>query len=129
MASVDTSQSRPLGTQKNVQHGTNSLVAIYEELYYVLRTGEAEGLHKFTVRGKIPPSSSACWTGDGILITGGQLNNEQTKQCRKLSLPTRTWSNVADLSMPRDLHASVCVGGQAYVLGGWGTMGRRKDTP
>ena len=68
---------------------------------------------------------SACMMKEGILITGG-LNDDDYKpvsQCWLLSTATYQWGPLPDLNTARGRHASVCVGGQPYVIAGEGCDG------
>ncbi len=70
---------------------------------------------------------STCVVKDGLLVTGGYNNNdgdhddEPVSQCWLLSTSTCQWSPLRDLNIARARHASVCVGGQVYVLAGVGS--------
>ena len=110
-----------LGTPRRVP----CLVALCKDQCWMLRAGESEWLNKGLVAGEILTSSSACMTGDGILITGGRTGHHtNSKQSYKLSLPTMDWTAVADLNVARREHVSVCAEGQVYVLGGRGDSGK-----
>ncbi len=63
---------------------------------------------------------SACVTKEGILVTGGFRGGKPASQCSLLSTSTYQWSPLPDLNTARHRHASVCVGGQAYVIAGKG---------
>ena len=67
---------------------------------------------------------SACMMKEGILVTGGG-NDDMTPvtQCWLLSTTTYQWSPLPDLNTARARHASVCVGGQPYVIAGQGGDG------
>ncbi len=63
---------------------------------------------------------SACVMKEGILVTGG-YNSSSSKpagQCWLLSTSNFRWSPLPDLNTARTRHASVCVGGQPYVIAG-----------
>ena len=63
---------------------------------------------------------SACVCKEGILITGGYNYDEPVNQCWLLSTSKYQWSPLPDLNTARARHASVCVGGQVYVIAGEG---------
>ncbi len=125
------SQARPLqlGALGEMDHGNNSLLAIclmhgkhsynYSLQCWVLTGGATKWLKKTAMAGDIyiGPFTcvSICRVRDGILITGnGSLGNMN----KKLSLPTLNCTDVSGFNVPRYYHASVFVGGRAYVLGG-----------
>ncbi len=64
---------------------------------------------------------SACMARDGIVVTGGYSSGKPVSQCWLLSTTHYQWTRLPDLGTARLRHASVCVGGQVYVLGGEGT--------
>ncbi len=68
---------------------------------------------------------SACVVQEGILVTGGcnDDDNKPVSQCWLLSTSTYQWSPLPDLNTSRARHASVCVGGQPYVIAGEGSDG------
>ncbi len=120
LISQASSQSLQLGTPRRVQHSNNSLVTIYDDQCWLLMDGESEWKHKTAVRDKMLTDSHACNTGDGILITGGLIDEtvDTINKCYSLSLPTQDKTIVSDLNVARRSHFAVCVGGLAYVLGG-----------
>ncbi len=65
---------------------------------------------------------SACAVKDGVLITGGYSadDNKLVSQCWLLSTASYQWSPFPDINIARARHASVCVAGQMYVIGGEG---------
>ncbi len=63
---------------------------------------------------------SACTVTDGIVVSGGFSKGTSVSQCWLLSTLTYQWSPLPDLNTARCRHASVCVGGQVYVIGGAG---------
>ncbi len=63
---------------------------------------------------------AACMLKEGILVSGGQRGGKPDSQCWLLSTSTDQWSPLPDLNTARARHASVCVGGQPYVIGGEG---------
>ncbi len=123
LASQAKSQSMQLGTPRKVLDSNTFLVLIDKDKCRVLRNGESEWVNENLMTGKILPCSSASRTGDGILITGGGSYPTYSKQCCKLSLPTLDYATVSDLNVGRRSHASVCVGGDVYVLGGYTDSG------
>ncbi len=64
---------------------------------------------------------SACVVKEGILVTGGFRSKKSVSQCWLLSTSTYQWSPLPDLNTARGRHASVCVGGQLYVIAGEGS--------
>ncbi len=92
----------------------------YSHYYYIWKETESNWVRKPLIKFHTVMDSSACLTGDGIVFTGGMINNNNVKQCWKLSLPDMECTVVTDLNVARSDHASVCVGGQVYVLGGYG---------
>ncbi len=69
---------------------------------------------------------SACVTKEGILVTGGEHDDgKPVSQCWLLSTSTYQWSPLPNLNTARARHASVCVGGQPYVIAGEGCHGKR----
>ena len=127
LAAQASSRSLRMGAPRKVQHCECccSLVALYVDTKgYILRYGESEWEGKTGSR-VIPSQSSVCRTGDGILITGGgeidrrdRRSMSVVRQCYKFSLPTLNCTAVSSLKVARRSHASVCVGGTVYVLGG-----------
>ena len=124
------SPSLQLGIPRKVQHSSNSLIAIYngrEQNEYnlqcwVLKGGKSEWRNnKTSIRNMdmYPASYSICRVRDGILITGQNNCN------KKLSLPTLVGTTVSNLNVARTQHASVCVDGQVYVLGGYSEQLRK----
>ncbi len=67
---------------------------------------------------------SACVTKKGILVTGGHSVRKPVSQCWLLYTSTYQWSPLPDLNTARTRHASVCVGGQPYVIAGEGCDGK-----
>ncbi len=61
---------------------------------------------------------SACVARDGIVVSGGSRKSNAVSQCWLLSTSTYHWSRLPDLNTARLRHASVCLGGQVYVIGG-----------
>ncbi len=76
---------------------------------------------------KIHPFS-ACDVKDGIVVSGGYCNGKPVSQCWLLSTSTYQWSPLPDLNMARLRHASVCVGGQVFVIGGEGCDGKEMSS-
>ena len=103
--------------------GNNALLAVFEDQYYIWREEEPNWVNKSLSGFQKLEYSRACRTGDGIVFTGGLSDFNTVKQCWKLSLPTLACTAVSDLKVERYCHASVCVGGQVYVLGGLSTSG------
>ena len=123
--SLQMGTARGHGGQAGTQAGTNNaLLAVCGDQYYIWREEEPNWVKKSSGFQELT-NSRACQTGDGIVFTGGQSNsNYYVKQCWKLSLPTLAYTAVSgDLKVARGLHASVCVGGRVYVLGGDGNSG------
>ncbi len=124
LAAQATSQHSQLGTPRKVQHSKNSLVAICEDQCWMLREGESEWKNS-PLTDKILPCSSICVAGDEVIVSGGwSLELLFSRHCYKLSLSTLEWTAVRVLHVARRSHASVCVGGQVYVLGGEGDSGK-----
>ncbi len=126
LASHASSQSLHHGTPRKVQHNDNSLVAICGGWWYVLREGELEWLDWGSLTSRYyeyDESSRSCRAGDRILVLGGQASWDYTNKCCKFTLPTLESSPMSELQVERGEHASVCVGGQVYVLGGLGKGG------
>ncbi len=96
----------------------NTLVAVYDDNAYTFKARESEWVVNTSSAGKWLRWSSACMTGDGIVITGGYDGKCYT-QCWKLALPTMKWTALPVLNVARSSHATVCVGNQVYVLGGY----------
>ncbi len=95
-------------------------IVVYDDNAYTFKGRESEWVTNISSAGKMLEWSSACMTGDGIVITGGY--DDSTKyctQCWKLTLPILKWSALPDLNVARCQHATLCVGNQVYVLGGW----------
>ncbi len=63
---------------------------------------------------------SACLARQGILLSGGYYKGKPASHCWLLSTSTYQWTPLPDLNTARARHASVCVGGQVYVMGGVG---------
>ena len=97
----------------------NTLIAVYADKFWTLKDGESQWVDQGSSQGKKLVYSSACMTGDGIIVTGGSSNGERSKQCWKLTLPKLNWAAMSDLSMAHKEHAAVCVGSRVYLLGGW----------
>ncbi len=106
----------------------DKLLALYADQCWILRDGEVEWIceiSSFRIGAPRVPTaqySSACMMGDSILITGGNLGKEHDKCSKKswtLTIPTMRWTALPDLNIARSDHATVCVGNQVYVLGGW----------
>ncbi len=97
----------------------NTLIAVYADNAYTLTGGGSDWVSKTSTAGKWLDFGSACMAGDGILITGGCNNNGYSSQCWKITVPTMEWTALPDLNVARQNHATVCVGNQVYVLGGW----------
>ncbi len=119
LAAQALSKSKQRGTPRKVRSSDTSLVAMYEGYCWVLRNEEwwSDG----SVKGTNFEYSRKCRVGDGILNTGGLgLYNKPSTKCFKLAFPTLNCTDVSDLNVARRSHASVCVGGQVYVLGGLG---------
>ncbi len=106
------------GTARSGCCNMHTLIAIYADNAYLLKPGESKWASKTSLVKKWLTCSSACMTGDGILITGG-CRNEYSSQCWKLNLPSIKWAALPDLNVARNSHATVCVRNQVYVLGGW----------
>ena len=64
---------------------------------------------------------SACLVKEGIVISGGRKGDAPVSQCWLFSVSTYQWNTLPDLNTARLRHASVCVGGQVYVIGGEGS--------
>ncbi len=96
----------------------NTLVAVYADNAYILKGGESEWVSKTSTDGKKLNYCSVCMIGDGIVITGGRSNGNSS-QCWEHTVPTMEWIALPDLNVARFDHATVCVGNQVYVLGGW----------
>ncbi len=118
LASHASSQSLQLGKPRKVQDNKNYLVAISEDQCWMLRDGDTVWLSKNVAKGTILPYSSACSVRDEILITGGWKGKTSSKHCSKLSLPSLECTVLPDFKVARRFHASLCVWGQVYVLGG-----------
>ncbi len=70
---------------------------------------------------------SACVMKEGILVTGGYHDGgKPVSHCWLLSTSTYMyqWRPLNDLKTARARHASVCVGGQVYVIAGEGENGK-----
>ncbi len=104
------------GTPRHGYSGDNTLIAVYEDQCLTLRDDESEWTCQDSFNGKRLEDSSACIMGDGIMVTGGCGNG---RNCWKLTLPTLNWTALPDLNEEHRDHATVCVGNQIYVLGGW----------
>ena len=63
---------------------------------------------------------SACTGIDSVVVTGGTYGGKVISRCWLLSTATYQWSPLPDMNTPRARHASVCVAGQPYVIGGEG---------
>ncbi len=101
------------------------LIAVYDDSAYTLKAMESEWLTNTSSAGKMLTRSSACMTGDGIVITGGLISSDTySTQCWKLRLATMKWTALPNLNVARYDHATVYVGNQVYVLGG-GTRGTK----
>ena len=98
-------------------------IAVYDDKAYTFNAWESKWVKNTSSAGKMLPYSSAYMTGDGIVITGGYKCSKYSTQCWKLSLPTMKWTVLPDLSVARHNHATVCVGTQVYVLGGYNNKG------
>ena len=98
--------------------GYYRLIAVYADKVYTLKGGGSDWVSKTSTAGRMLWNSSACMTGDSVVITGGN-NNGRSSLCWKLTVPTMEWTALPDLNMAREHHATVCVGNQVYVLGGW----------
>ncbi len=96
-----------------------TVIAVYDDNAHTFKARESEWITNTSSAGKMLQWSSACMTGDGIVITGGHDGSKCFTQCWKLTLPTLKWTALPDLSVARYKHATVCVGNQVYVLGGW----------
>ncbi len=111
------------GTARRDYGGGNTLVAVYEDHCWTLKDGETEWVVKpgssVGTMSKYREDRRACIAGNRILVTGGYSDPYSTDQCLQISLPTLKWSALPNLSMARCDHATVCVGNQVYVLGGW----------
>ena len=70
---------------------------------------------------------SACAMKEGIVVTGGR-DDKPVSQCWLLSTSTYQWSRLPDLNTARFTHASVCVGGQVYVIAGEGCDGKEMSS-
>ncbi len=103
---------------------SNALLTVSGTQYYIWRKEEPNWANKslsmFSGYKRLNnhDNCSACQTGDAIVFTGGESYINPAFQCWKLSLPTLAYTVVSDLNVPRGTHASVCVGGQVYVMGG-----------
>ena len=58
--------------------------------------------------------------GGKIYVTGG-INQESLNSVCVYDPQADAWTQLASMSLPRQLHASTAVGGKLYVLGGLGT--------
>ncbi len=96
----------------------NTLIAVYTDQFWTLKDGESEWVSQGSSEGKKLGWSSACMTGNDILVTGGYSIDGNVKQCWKITIPTLSWVTMPDLNVARSDHATVCVGNQVYVLGG-----------
>ncbi len=103
----------------------NTLVAACDNEIYILRDRESNWTNRPNRAVKRLEFSSACLKVNGILISGGKSNQSLSRQCWALSLPSLNTMAVCDLNVSRRLHASVCVGGHVYVLGGYQDGGKR----
>ncbi len=106
------------GSTRGGSSEVNTLIAVYEDHYWTLKDGESDWVRQGSSEGRKYGFSSACMTGDGILVTGGFLNRKYVKQCWKITLPMLSWATMPDLNVARSDHATVCVGSKVYVLGG-----------
>ncbi len=96
-----------------------TLIAVYDDNAYTFKARESEWVTNTSSAGKWLRCSSACMTGDGIVITGASDGSKLCTQCWKLTLRTMEWTAMPDLNVARGYHATVCVGNQVYVLGGY----------
>ncbi len=71
---------------------------------------------------------SASVMKEGILVTGGYNGSKPASQCWLLSTSTYQWSPLPGLNTARARHASVCVGGQPYVIAGNGGNGKEMSS-
>ena len=124
LVSCDPSHPHQHGTARRDYSGDSTLIAVYEDQCLTLRDGESGWTCQDSSTGKRLSSSSACMMGDGIVITGGCSYNKRSKKCWKLTLLTLNWTALTDLNVARQDHATVCVGNQVYVLGGWAGPGK-----
>ncbi len=117
------SPSLQMGTARRrsstCSRSNSTLLAVYGDHQYMWIEEQSlwvkKGLPIFRKLSQI----SACLSGDGVVFTGGISSNyRDVKLCWKLSLSTMDCTTVSDLNFARSSHASVCVGGQVYVLGG-----------
>ncbi len=119
VATALANQAASPSLQLGIPRRHNSLLAICKDHCWVLREGDFQWEQNRPVAGKVLTGSHVCRIEDGILITGGwDKYGRCSKRCWKLSLPALKWTAVSDLNVARSQHASVCVGGQVYVLGG-----------
>ena len=123
LATQAASGSLQLGAPRALPQSDNSLVAIYTTgegnvQCWVLKGGESEWLKKAPFVNIYGGNDrSVCMARDGILITGYTQYSENKN--KKPSLPTMDCIDVTYFNVEERLcHASVCVGGQVYVLGG-----------
>ncbi len=112
------SQILQRGISRQTQN-RDALVSVFTDQLWVFIDGESKWLNSSLVTGTDMSQSTVCKTGDGILITGGGSYRKLDRQCWKLSLPTLACTAVPDLHVGRWAHATVCVGEQVYVLGGY----------
>ena len=67
---------------------------------------------------------SACVVKEGIVVSGGSKDKEAVSECWLLSTSNYQWSSLPELNVARMKHASVCVEGNVYVIGGEGVDGK-----
>ncbi len=74
--------------------------------------------------------ASVAWTGDELIVWGGEAGNEQARSAdgAALDVATGTWRMVAPAGLtPRSEHAAVWTGTSMIVLGGAGVYPSRPD--
>ncbi len=108
-----------VGGGMSIHEGINSRCWYWEDHVWRLNEGSAmpKKLELF----------SACTVKDWILISGGYTHAggdlKPITECWLLCTSNLQWNVVPDLNIARARHASVCGGGQPYVIGGAGYDG------
>ena len=114
--------SQQSGTARSGYCNThNTLIAVCDDNVYTLKARDsehAEWISRMSSTGKILQQSSACMTEVSIVIIGG-YSNGSSRQIWQFTFPTMKWNALPDLNVARFNHATVCVGNQIYVLGGF----------
>ena len=87
---------------------------------WVLKNGEWKINAQFVMPVERLDWFGVCLQGQDVFITGGYSGKYQkaSNKCWKLSFPSMQWTALPDLNVARYDHASVCVGGDVYVIGG-----------